>query len=322
MKNELLELFEQNRGKLISGSDIAKKLGVSRAAVNKAIFGLRELGYEFDATSRLGYIFSEKNDIISSCGINKYLNGNKKNIIHLDEVDSTNTFLKNKAAEGAEEGTVAVTEMQTGGKGRRGKSFFSPRGCGVYFSLLLRPKLKAADSVFITVAAAVAVRRAIKQLLDADTQIKWVNDVYWNSKKLCGILTEASIELESGYLNYAVLGMGINIKPPENGYPEEFAFKTANLSEFASPLPDDLKNKLIAEVLTQFDNLYVNLEQKEFIKEYKEASCILGRKIQILSGPFAGTAVAEDIDEDANLVVRLPDGKQASLNSGDVSICL
>ncbi len=322
MKNELLELFEQNRGKLISGSDIAKKLGVSRAAVNKAISGLRELGYEFDATSRLGYIFSEKNDIISSCGINKYLNGNKKNIIHLDEVDSTNTFLKNKAAEGAEEGTVAVTEMQTGGKGRRGKSFFSPRGCGVYFSLLLRPKLKAADSVFITVAAAVAVRRAIKQLLDADTQIKWVNDVYWNSKKLCGILTEASIELESGYLNYAVLGMGINIKPPENGYPEEFAFKTANLSEFASPLPDDLKNKLIAEVLTQFDNLYENLEQKEFIKEYKEASCILGRKIQILSGPFAGTAVAEDIDEDANLVVRLPDGKQASLNSGDVSICL
>lgn len=322
MKDKLLELFEQNRGMLISGSDIAKSLGVSRAAVNKAISGLRDLGYKFDATSRLGYVFSEKNDIISPSGIYKYLNGNKHKIVHLDEVNSTNTALKELAQNGAQEGTVVVTEMQTGGKGRRGKRFFSPRGCGVYFSLLLRPRLKAADSVFITVAASVAVRRAIKLLLHADTQIKWVNDVYFHNKKLCGILTEASMEIESGYLNYAVLGIGINIKPPENGYPEEFAFKTTNLSEISHPLPDDLKNKLIAEVLTQFDRLYETLEQKDYIEEYKEASCILGRKIEILTGPCAGPAVAEDIDSDANLIVRLPNGNTAALNSGDVSICL
>lgn len=322
MKEKLLELFEQNRGTLISGSGIAKSLGVTRAAVNKSISALREQGYVIDATSRLGYVFSENNDIISPCGINKYLEENRKNIIYLNEVDSTNTVLKEKAAEGAPEGTVIVTEMQTAGKGRRGKRFFSPKGCGVYFSILLRPRLKAADSVFITVAAAVAVRRAIKQLLCADTQIKWVNDVYWSNKKLCGILTEASMEIESGFLNYAVLGIGINIKPPENGYPEEFAFKTTNLSEIAYPFPDDFKNKLIAEVLTQFDRLYEALEQKDYIKEYKDASCILGRKIEILTGPYAGTAVAEDIDENANLVVRLPDGRKAVLNSGDVSICL
>lgn len=130
------------------------------------------------------------------------------------------------------------------------------------------------------------------------------------------------MEIESGYLNFAVLGIGINIKPPENGYPEEFAFKTTNLSEISHPLPDDLKNKLIAEVLTQFDRLYEMLEQKDYIEEYKEASCILGRKIEILTGPYAGSAVAEDIDSDANLIVRLPNGNTAALNSGDVSICL
>lgn len=262
------------------------------------------------------------NDTISSKSILKYFSGSKKNIICLKQTASTNTFLKNKAAQGAEEGTVVVTELQTNGKGRRGKSFFSPKGCGVYFSILLRPRLKADDAVFVTVAAAVAVRRAIKQLLNTDTQIKWVNDICFNDKKLCGILTEASTNAKSGLLNYAVLGIGININSPKNGYPEEFAFKTTNISEITSSLPGDLKSKLIAEVLTQFDKLYANLEQREYVAEYKEASCILGRKIKILSEPYVGTAVAEDIDANASLVVRLPNESCAVLNSGDVSICL
>lgn len=322
MKDKLLEFFEQNRGKLVSGSSIAEKLGVTRAAVNKAISALRSQGYVIDATSRLGYVFSDKNDKVSPYGINKYMAHNNKNIIYYEKTDSTNTVLKGLAAKGAPEGTVVVTDFQTGGKGRRGKSFFSPKGCGVYFSMLLRPRIKAADSVFITVAAAVAVRRAIKKLLAADVQIKWVNDIYWNSKKLCGILTEAAMEIESSSLNYAVLGIGINIKPPENGYPVDLASNITNLSEICSPLPDDVKNRLIAETITQFDRLYAQLAQKEYIAEYKAASCMLGRKIKILTGPYAGSAVAEDIDsKNANLVVRLPDGNRAALNSGDVSIC-
>ena len=322
MKEKLLDIFEQNRGKLISGSDIAKRLNVTRAAVNKGVNALRNQGYVFDATSRLGYIFSEKNDILSSCGINKYMGTNKKNILYLDEVDSTNTTVKSLAQEGAQEGTVVVTEMQTGGKGRLGKQFFSPKGCGVYFSLLLRPQQKAADSVLITVAAAVAVRRAVKELLNIDVQIKWVNDVYYNNKKLCGILTEASIEIESGYLNYAIVGIGINIKEPENGYPKEFAFKATNLSALTPNRPNDFKNKLVAAVIKQFDTMYETLEQKAYMKEYKAASCLLGKKIEILSGPYIGTATAEDIDNDANLVVRLPDGQIVCLNSGDVSISI
>lgn len=258
---------------------------------------------------------------ISSDGINKYLK-QKKKIIYLDEVDSTNNALKAMAQKGEEEGTLIVTEYQTCGKGRLGKKFFSPKGCGLYFSLLLRPNLAPADSVYITVAAAVAVRRAVKNLLNIDAEIKWVNDIYHNGKKFCGILTEGATDPVLHKLLYGILGIGINLKTPPENYPEEFAYKTTSLSEIIGKIPNDFKNKLIAEVITQFDVMYKNLEKKDYMIEYKNASCILGKKIEILTGEFAGEALAVDIDTNANLTVKLKNGKFASLGSGDVSICI
>lgn len=261
------------------------------------------------------------NDFISTCGIKKYLNNKDRDIYCHDEIDSTNTAIKLLAKENASEGTIVATEMQTAGKGRLGKSFFSPRGCGVYFSILLRPQIPPSDSVFITVAASVAVRRALISLLGIKTQIKWVNDIYFSGKKLCGILTESV--LSSASLDFAVLGIGINIKSPEGGYPEEFAYKTTNICEIVSSVPDDFKNKLIAEVVNQFEKIYKELESKSFVEEYKEASCILGEKIQILSGSHKGKfATAKDIDENAGLVVLLDNGEMVTLSSGDVSILI
>ena len=243
------------------------------------------------------------------------------NITHLESCPSTNTLMKELAAKGAREGTVLVTEHQTAGRGRLGKTFFSPKGCGLYFSLLLRPSILAENAVFITVAAAVSVRRAVKKLLGMETEIKWVNDVYHQNKKFCGILTESALT-PSGSLAYAILGIGINILPPEGGYPEEFAFKTTNLSDMAGTLPDDLKNQLIACVLTEFFDFYKNLEAKEYLKEYREASRVIGKRIEILTGPYAGPAEAIDIDDNANLLVKLANGSTATLSSGDVSIHL
>lgn len=321
MKDKLLALFEQNRGVSLSGNELAKDLGVSRAAVNKAVSALREQGYEIHAKSRAGYVFSEKNEILSPAGILKYT-GQKFLVTVLEKSPSTNTELKALAANGAPEGTVLVTEHQTKGRGRLGKQFFSPEGHGIYFSLLLKPSLSASDSVFITVAAAVAVRRAIKNLLGITTEIKWVNDLYYGGKKFCGILTEAAFELESGGLSYAVLGIGLNLTAPEGGYPEEFAFKTTNISEFAGNFPDDFKNRLVAELLTEFDTLYQSLDKKAYLAEYKAASCVVGKEIRILTGPHAGMATAVDIDDNANLVVRLSGGETVLLSSGDVSIHL
>ena len=237
-----------------------------------------------------------------------------------DTSPSTNTELKCLGKEGAAEGTVLITEHQTAGRGRLGKHFFSPRGCGLYFSVLLRPVLPAKDAVFITVAAAVAMRRAINRLLSLDTQIKWVNDIYFDNKKFCGILTEASLDARGG-IEYAVLGVGINLLPPPDGYPNDFAMRTTNLWEMTNgALPKDLKNRLVGEFLTACFDCYKNLGKKAYLAEYKAASCVIGKEIDILSGPFAGPAFAADMDDNANLVVTLPNGKTIALSSGDVSI--
>ncbi len=237
----------------------------------------------------------------------------------LPSCDSTNTMLKKLAAEQAPPFTLLITEHQTAGKGRLGKTFFSPEGCGLYFSLLLRPDISANQAVFITVAAAVAVKCAVENLLSLSASIKWVNDIYHDNKKFCGILTEAALTPQ-GTVSYAVLGIGINLFPPEGGYPEEFAFKTTNLLHAAGQLPTDFKNRLVAEILNRFHDFYEKLEDKTYLEEYKNASCVIGKDIEILSGPYAGSARAVDIDENANLVVLLPDGNKAFLSSGDVSI--
>ncbi len=271
----------------------------------------------------MNHCFSDSfNAAISADGIAQYLTKKDKNIHYFHALDSTNTALKKMAQEGACEGTVLVTEMQTAGRGRLGKTFFSPKGCGIYFSLLLRPKCKAQDACFITVGAAVAVRRALLKLFKLDTQIKWVNDIYYEGKKLCGILTESSVDTASDTIQFAALGIGLNIKTPKEGYPEAFAFKTTNLAETGVYLSKDFKNELIGEILNQFDMIYKQLEQKKYMEEYKAASCLLGQKINILSGQHTGEATALDIDADANLVVRLPDGSIKKLSSGDVSIAL
>ena len=254
-------------------------------------------------------------------GISNYCFGNNICAIYKDSTDSTNTDVKKLAENGASEGTLVISEHQTAGRGRLGKTFYSPKGCGLYFSLLLKPQIAPSNAYLLTVAAAVSMKRAIFHIFDKETQIKWVNDIYFNGKKFCGILTESAIE-KSASLKYAVLGIGINIYPPENGYPEEFAYKTTNLKEFTDSFPDDFKNKLLSKFLEEFFSIYENLENKEYVKEYRDSSCVTGKEIEILSGEHKGYASAIEIDDDANLLVKLKNGEIVSLSSGDISIRL
>ncbi len=252
------------------------------------------------------------------CGILNGLSDN--NIIYKETTESTNSDLKELAKNGACEGTVIMSEHQTGGKGRLGKSFYSPKGCGLYFSILLRPDFSADFAPLITVAAAVAVKRAVLTVFKTETQIKWVNDIYFGGKKFCGILTESSVSPKDKKLEFAVLGIGINLKIPENQYPEEFNFKTTAISEFAKEMPKNHKELLISEIIKEFNLFYKKIEEKEFINEYKNSSCVIGKEIEILSGEHKGKAIAIDINENAELVVLLKNGEKATLGSGDISI--
>ncbi len=251
--------------------------------------------------------------------IEKYLK-NPKKIEYFGEISSTNTVLKQRASCGEESNTILISEYQTQGRGRLGKSFFSPRGCGIYLSYLIKPELQAKDAVFVTVAAAVAMVRAIKKVFLIDTKIKWVNDIYYGNKKLCGILTEGAVS-QTGALDYAVLGVGINIKNPPGGYPEEFGYKTTNLEAVNGAVTEDEKHRLVAEFINEFDIIFSD-NKSSYIKEYKEASCLIGKNIEILSGEYMGYAEAVDIDDDAGLVVKLPSGDIKTLSSGDVSISM
>ncbi len=221
-REKLLSLLEQNRDRYLSGEEIAGLLNVSRTAVWKAVNSLRAAGWDVDAVSRRGYRLAAGTDVLSDAGIRKYLEPEWSGLTLevLPETASTNDFLKEKAASGAPEGYVVTAGSQTAGKGRTGRSFFSPADTGVYLSLLLRPaRYTPQQAVRLTTMAAVAACEAVSELTGEQAMIKWVNDIFLHGRKVSGILTEAALSLESGFLDFAVLGVGFNVYPPRGGFP-------------------------------------------------------------------------------------------------------
>ena len=195
VKDEVLKELENNKGDYISGGQLADNLGVSRNSVWKAIKALEKSGYEINAIPNKGYCLAEKNDILSSYSIKQHLKNPHLDISVFSSVTSTNTILKEMAEQGAKEGTVIIAEEQTAGRGRTGKQFYSPKGTGIYISILLRPDIPAEESLFLTTSAAVATARAIEDVSDKRALIKWVNDIYLEDKKTCGILTEGAFNV-------------------------------------------------------------------------------------------------------------------------------
>ena len=270
-----------------------------------------------------------------------------------ETVTSTNTVLREMAANNAPEGLVLAAEGQTAGKGRQGRDFHSPAGCGAYFSLLLRPGASGADALLITSAAAVAAARAIEEIFGVRVGIKWVNDLFMDGKKVCGILTEAVIGTEgrkrenhqeknrnggeggatNGHAPHsgqegrefmvtsAVLGIGINITSPEQGYPEGIRGVATALTyrEQGKSLE---RCRLISSTLDNFWKYYQNLAGRGFLDEYRRRSIVLGRDIYVLSGGSKRPARALAIDDNCGLVVRYEDGEAATLGYGEVSIRL
>lgn len=260
-------------------------------------------------------------DIIDSQKILELLNEELKNKIKvevLEKATSTNTIVKELASEN-DEGLVVVAGEQTAGRGRMGRSFFSPGDSGVYMSILLKPQIKPEDAVQITTAAAVSVCRALENLGVSDSKIKWVNDIFLNGKKVCGILTESSFSSQKGMLDFAVLGVGINIYESEDGFPEDI--KSIAGAVFTQR-KEGLRNRFIADFINSFFDFYRELSSKKHMKEYKERSFVLGKEITVIQGEKTEKAKALDIDENCNLITEFSDGAIKKLYTGEISIKL
>ncbi len=256
-------------------------------------------------------------DKITALGITEKLADKNVKITVLDTVDSTNTYLKNSITTSTPEGVTVIAAAQTKGRGRLGRNFYSPSGSGIYMSILLRPDFSPENTVLITAAAAVAVCEACEALGSEQAEIKWVNDVYINSKKVCGILTEGAINPENGSFKYAVLGIGINVFMPENDFTEELrdiagaVFKTSS---------EGLRESLAAEVINRFMVYYKNLHNKTFLSEYKKRCFTVGKEVTVITADSSRSAKALDIDDSCRILVEYCDGKREYISSGEISI--
>ena len=320
-KQAVLELLKKKTGSYISGSELAAELSVSRNSVWKAIEALREDGCEIIALTNKGYCLAGVGDALSEQEIRKYM-GDKEGLFTFNIeklVTSTSDVLKKAALAGAAEFTVELAEEQSGGRGRLQKSFYSPRGNGLYMSVLLRPKLAIADTAFITSAAAVAVCEAIEEVCGKETGIKWVNDVFIGGGKVCGILTEAALSVENSAVESAVLGIGVNISDPEGGFTGELAGVAASVFG-GGKVPDGTRNRLAAEILKRLLYHYYTLPERGFLAEYKRRSIVVGKSVTVITPLYTKEAEALEIDDECRLIIKNTDGSVEAVNAGEVSL--
>ncbi len=318
-KEDLLTLLWQNADAYISGEELARRLSVSRTAVWKAIGQLREAGYNIESVSNRGYRLLSESDVLSEEGIRRHLKHQELELQVYKTITSTNTVLKTLAAEGAPAGLALIAGEQTAGRGRMGRSFYSPADSGLYLSLLLRPNVSAVEATRLTACAAVAVAETIEELSGRPAQIKWVNDIFVDGRKVCGILTEASVDCENGMMHYVIIGLGVNTRVPTGDFPEELK-GIAGAAFDADSIPE-LRCRLAAGILDRLAEYTQNPGAPLVFEGYRSRSLVLGKQINILA-PGRDPVPAEvlDLEEDYALLVRLPDGSTTRLNSGEVSI--
>ncbi len=321
LKDEILTVLTDKRNQYVSGEYLADHFHVTRSAIWKIINHLREQGYEISAVRHRGYCLKSDSDILSAVTINDFRSSDFPLDIHVYQtVDSTNEVLKRAAlSDHAPEGTVILAEEQTAGKGRKGRSFFSPPKTGVYLSILLRPDFPAKTASLLTIAAAEAAAEAMEETFDISPDIKWVNDLYLKGRKIAGILTEASMSVENNTLDYVIVGIGINLCFPENGFPDELS-DIAGAVFSSSDEREDRRNPLIASILDRFFEYYSHIEERGFIEEYRKRLFFLGKKVEVIGSGKKRLVTAIDINDDCHLLVLDEKGNKTELSSGEISI--
>ena len=319
-RSELLKLFNENAGVYLSGQTIGDRLHISRNAVWKAVGQLRKEGYDIDSKAGAGYLFKRKEILLTAAAIAASLRYPCELKV-FDEVGSTNDIAKESHI--GLKPLMVVSDRQTAGRGRLGRTFASPGDSGLYMTLALRPTFDLDKSLYVTMAAAVAVCRAIEKVAGIKGRIKWVNDIFYQNKKVCGILTEAQSNFETGKIDTLIIGIGVNCFP--GALPKE-------LKEIAGCLAAEpgsfSRAELAAEIANETLDILEDLNSMVFLREYRSKCFILGKNIYIHPNLDNRSirARAIDIDENGGLVVEYMEGKKMrqmeTLTTGEVSIRL
>lgn len=321
MKQKILELLSASEI-FISGEKLAELCGISRTAVWKHINSLKEEGYNIETQPRTGYKLISRPDALVKTeildGLQTKVFG-KEFLYTFFEIDSTNLKAKQLANEGKPEGTVVVAESQTKGKGRLGRKWVSPSGKGVWVSFILRPPILPVKATQLTFVIAVAMVHSLKNIGISDVQIKWPNDILIHRRKVAGILTELSAEIDC--VNYVIVGIGINVNQDTFEFPEEFKDKATSLKEACGHKVSRIK--VLQSVLKEVEHFYyLYLENGfgEIINLWRENSVTLGKEVEVISGTEKITGLAIDIDEEGCLLVKDREGKVNKIVAGDVSL--
>lgn len=323
-KEAVLQALRSCSGQYISGEELSTQLNVSRTSIWKAIKALREEGHTIEAATNNGYMLIHNNRRLTESEIRHGLSENNRNIeIYVyDSVASTNSEAKRLALEGAADGTLVVSGQQTAGRGRLGRSFYSPKE-GIYLSVIIRPRFDVSKSVLITCAAAVAVAESVKEIAGKDARIKWVNDVYVDDRKVCGILTEGITDFESGQIEAVIIGIGVNTDV--SNFPDD-------LKRIAGAVDGDYSASELAGAIASRTIDYAHtIEERTFIDSYRSMSTVIGKKITVYKGQYkvnpedeieGVTAEVKNIDNDGRLIVVYEDGTEEALSSGEITIRL
>ncbi|MEI7904212.1 MAG: biotin--[acetyl-CoA-carboxylase] ligase [Candidatus Firestonebacteria bacterium] len=319
-EEEILELLRKSPNKYVSGEDLSRKFKVSRTAIWKNIHSLIAQGYEIESHTHLGYKLLSAPDILLAAEIRNGLNTKYvgQNMYCFNEIGSTNDFALKYTEKGVEEGFLVTAEKQTHGKGRLGRNWISPPNLGLWFSVILKPRISPFHSSKITFISGLSVVDAVKKVTGEDAVLKWPNDVFFRGKKLCGILTEMRAEMD--VINYLVIGMGVNVNFSRSDFPE-------SLKHTATSLKIELKQefsrvKLLKEILKNLEDYYELFKREGFdpiLNRWKDNCATLNTRVKITQGKDIIEGFAQDVDDDCSLLVRLDSGIIYKTVSGDVS---
>ena len=312
----------------ISGQSLSDSLGLSRAAVNIAVKSLRADGYDILSVTNKGYKLNNRPDLLTSGEMLACLSEQRmKDVIVLPEVDSTNKYLKKAAYDGAPSGTVVISDYQSEGRGRLGRSFLSPSGKGIYLSYLMRPAILPELVSEVTCWSAVAVANAITKVCGITPQIKWVNDLQINGMKICGILTEMSIESEIGSVSSVVIGIGINVNESPSDFPEDLRSIASSIRHETGSDSPLLRASLASALISELDAVNERFPDAhdEYLESYSKLCSTVGLPVSVVSAhnhtseiPRNGEVIT--VNNDFSLKVRFEDGHEEDLRSGEVSV--
>lgn len=313
IKKQILKILKAHPNQLITGAYIANTCNITRSYVSKVVKELIEIGYYIQIKNRSGYIYQSDDKVLDQ----EYLKKNLKplmDVIVLDKIDSTNNYLKILAKDSKKEKILVVANMQTAGRGRLGRNFLSNNASGIYMSMLIRPTFNLEYAKKLTCLVASAVSIAIEKMTNLDAKIKWVNDIYINNKKVCGILTEAATQFEGGNLEYIIIGIGVNMY--HQHFDDDLVKKVTTIEDESGQIYS--RNDLIITIINQVNQYLENITNDIYMEDYIKRSLVINKKVELQKNDTTQEVLVKGITKDGELEILVNNTIQ-KVTSGEIT---